>query len=74
MRIPAALLAAGILALASALAPARADDLDAYVHTTMAPWKVPGLAVAVVKDGQVVLARGYGRRELGKPGKVDADT
>jgi len=40
----------------------------------MAQWKVPGLAVAIVKDGKVVLARGYGVRELGKPAKVDADT
>ncbi|HEX5313902.1 MAG TPA: serine hydrolase, partial [Gammaproteobacteria bacterium] len=74
MRVPAVLLAAGILALTLAFAPARADDLDAYVQTTMVQWKVPGIAVAVVKDGQVVLARGYGRRELGKPGKVDAAT
>ncbi len=40
----------------------------------MADWKVPGLAVAVVKDGKLVVARGYGVRELGKPGQVDADT
>jgi CubicO group peptidase (beta-lactamase class C family) len=53
--------------------PAPAD-LDAYVHAAMAQWKVPGLAVAVVKDGQVVIARGYGVRELGKPQRVDADT
>jgi CubicO group peptidase (beta-lactamase class C family) len=40
----------------------------------MALWKVPGLAVAVVKDGRLVLARGYGVRELGKPARVDPDT
>lgn len=50
------------------------SDLDAYVQKIMADWKVPGLAVAVVKDGKLVLARGYGVRELGKPGKVDANT
>ncbi|HVA55104.1 MAG TPA: serine hydrolase domain-containing protein, partial [Gammaproteobacteria bacterium] len=50
------------------------SDLDAYTQKIMADWKVPGLAVAVVKDGKLVLARGYGVRELGKPGKVDADT
>jgi len=47
---------------------------DAYVQHVMTQWKVPGLAVAIVKDGKVVLARGYGVRELGKPGKVDAGT
>ncbi len=49
-------------------------DLDAYVHKAMVQWQVPGLAVAIVKDGKVVFARGYGVRELGKSGKVDADT
>ena len=30
-------------------------------------WKVPGLSVAVVKDGKVVFKKGYGLTELGKP-------
>lgn len=48
--------------------------LDAYVGQVMRDWHVPGLAIAVVQDGKVVVARGYGVRELGKPGKVDAET
>jgi CubicO group peptidase (beta-lactamase class C family) len=68
-----------LLATAFVLHPGRAAQpalagLDAYVHGAMAQWKVPGLAVAVVKDGHVVLARGFGVRELGKRGSVDADT
>lgn len=55
-------------------APAALQGLDAYVRQVMHDWHVPGLAIAVVKDGKVVLARGYGVRELGKPGAVDADT
>ena len=35
---------------------------------------MPGMAVAVVKDGQVVLAKGYGVRRAGEPAPVDADT
>ena len=35
---------------------------------------VPGAAVAVVLDDQVVLARGYGVRRLGEPGPVDEHT
>ena len=35
---------------------------------------VPCIAVAIVKDGRVVLERGYGLREIGKPEKVDAHT
>ncbi|MGH8427488.1 MAG: serine hydrolase [Gammaproteobacteria bacterium] len=65
-----------LFAFGAALAQTNAPsgDLDGYVKTVMAQWKVPGLAVAVVKDGRVVLARGYGVRELGRPAKVDADT
>jgi CubicO group peptidase (beta-lactamase class C family) len=55
-------------------AAAQLQDIDAYVQQVMHDWRVPGLAIAIVKDGKVVLARGYGVRELGKPGKVDADT
>ena len=35
---------------------------------------VPGLAIAVVFQDQIVYAKGFGIREGGKPGKVDADT
>ena len=54
--------------------PAELQGLDGYVQQVMRDWHVPGLALAVVKDGKVVLVRGYGVRERGKPGKVDADT
>jgi CubicO group peptidase (beta-lactamase class C family) len=66
------------LALAAAprpaSAPATLQGLDAYVQQVMHDWHVPGLSIAIVQDGKVVLARGYGVRQLGKPGKVDADT
>ncbi|HXG72066.1 MAG TPA: serine hydrolase [Gemmatimonadaceae bacterium] len=49
-------------------------DLDSYVTRVMSEFKVPGVALAVVKDGKVLAARGYGVRELGKPTPVDAVT
>ena len=49
-------------------------DLDAYVARTMQTFEVPGMAVAIVKDGKVVLTKGYGVRRLGEPAVVDADT
>lgn len=54
--------------------PTRLQDLDATVERARKQFDVPGIAVAVVKDGQVVLARGYGVREAGKPAPVDAQT
>jgi CubicO group peptidase (beta-lactamase class C family) len=38
--------------------------LDDFVSDQLQRWKVPGVAVAVVKDGEVWLARGYGLRDL----------
>jgi CubicO group peptidase (beta-lactamase class C family) len=54
--------------------PALPRDLDAYIARVMQTFEVPGLAVAVVKDGQVLLARGYGVRKLGAPAPVDERT
>ena len=39
--------------------------LETFATAAMAQEKVPGMAYAVVKDGQVVFAKGYGKRRLG---------
>ncbi|MGI4835406.1 MAG: serine hydrolase [Janthinobacterium lividum] len=73
-------------ALGLALLPARAQPaspattpldvaaVDAVVARTLKAFEVPGIAVAVVKDGQVVLAKGYGVRSLATKEPVDANT
>jgi CubicO group peptidase (beta-lactamase class C family) len=48
----------------------RFAGMDPYIREAMQKWKVPGLAIAVVKDGETVLARGYGVSELGTDRKV----
>jgi len=48
--------------------------LDAYIEKARANWQVPGLAVAIVKDGKTVFARGYGVKQLGGRERVDTDT
>jgi CubicO group peptidase (beta-lactamase class C family) len=50
------------------------SDLDAYVARDMKAFDVPGIAVAIVKDGKVVLAKGYGVKKLGDPAPIDEDT
>ncbi len=50
------------------------QGLDEYVQKAMADWEVPGLAIAVVKNDQVVLAKGYGVRKLGEPVPVTERT
>jgi CubicO group peptidase (beta-lactamase class C family) len=50
------------------------DRLDELAGDIMAKTGVPGMAVAVVKDGVTVYAKGFGVRKIGEPAKVDADT
>jgi len=52
--------------------PPMLQDFGAYVDNARTTFNVPGIAVAIVKDGKVVLEEGYGLRETGKPEKVDA--
>ncbi|MFC3460589.1 serine hydrolase [Massilia haematophila] len=49
-------------------------NLEQDVNRTMKAFDVPGIAIAVVKDGQVIAARGFGVRKLGEPAKVDGKT
>ncbi len=50
------------------------DSLDSYIERGMKQWQVPGLSIAIVKDGKIVAVKGYGVRELGKDDKVDENT
>jgi CubicO group peptidase (beta-lactamase class C family) len=69
-----------LLALSATLAaqpaarPAPPSDIDQWVARAMRTFDVPGLALAIVKDDSVVLAKGYGVRKLGDPTPVDART
>lgn len=61
-------------AATSAARPEALADFDAYVDATRKQFDVPGIAVAIVKDGKIVLEMGSGVRKLGEPAKVDAHT
>ncbi|MFA6114629.1 MAG: serine hydrolase [Sphingomonas sp.] len=70
-------LSALALPLALLAAPATAElpaGFDARVEALRKASGTPGMAVAIVENGKVVLAKGYGVRKLGAPQKVDADT
>ena len=59
--------AALLIALLVPIPPAAADRLDGFdefASKMLREWKVPGAAVAVVHDGTLILANGYGRRNL----------
>ena len=52
----------------------KTTELDAYFSEALKTWNVPGMAVAIIKNDTIVLLRGYGVKETGKPGKVDENT
>lgn len=58
------------LLLSLAAAPDPLAGLDAVVAKGLAAHKVPGLSIAVVKDGKVVHLKGYGVRTVGKTDPV----
>jgi CubicO group peptidase (beta-lactamase class C family) len=49
-------------------------DLDADVNRVLKTFDVPGIAIAIVKDGKVLAAKGYGVRKLGDPAPVTGRT
>ncbi len=50
------------------------DSLDSYIERGMALWQIPGLAISIVKDGKVILSKGYGVKEANHQDKVDENT
>lgn len=63
------------LPLLTALAtlPASADSVDDYVRAVMEKGKIPGVSLAIVKEGRLVRSQGYGLAnvELGVPASAD---
>ena len=53
---------------------ATLNGFDDYVNKAIKDWGVPGVAIAIVKNDQVVFAKGYGVRKLGDPTPVDEKT
>lgn len=50
------------------------DSLDSYIARGMNQWQIPGLAIVIVKDGKVVLSKGFGVTENNRANKVDDQT
>lgn len=50
------------------------DSLDSYIKQGMKDWQVPGLSIVIVKDGKVVLMKGYGVKDIRKNDAVDENT
>lgn len=64
----------GLTGTAGAQTTTPPPGLDDYVRRVMETFEVPGVSLAIVKDGRVVLARGYGVRTLGERAPVNEHT
>lgn len=75
------LLLTGIITFTSAAIAQHADrskfisdSLDNYINRALTNWRIPGVAICIIKDGKVVKMRGYGIKELSLNSKVDENT
>lgn len=50
------------------------DSLDNYIQQGIKDWSVPGLAIAIVKDGKVVVMKGFGVKDIATKEPVDENT
>jgi CubicO group peptidase (beta-lactamase class C family) len=50
------------------------DSIDHYIESGLKDWNLPGLAVVIVKDGKVVLMKGYGVKDIQSKSAVDSNT
>jgi CubicO group peptidase (beta-lactamase class C family) len=50
------------------------SKVDALAEAALKAWNAPGIAVAIIQDDRVLMAKGYGVKERGKPDAVTADT
>jgi CubicO group peptidase (beta-lactamase class C family) len=62
-----------VFLMMAAACPAQ-DYVDGVVDRARKEFDVPGIAVAIVKDGNVVLTKGYGVRKMGDPAPVTPQT
>src|SRR5215207_3771178 len=58
----------------SAEAQVDFKKLDAYYSKALKDWGIPGMSIAIVKDGKVVFSKGYGVKEAGKTETPDENT
>lgn len=54
--------------------PKELKGFDKLVEEVLKDWQVPGVGIGIVKDGEVILAKGYGFRDVDGKKKADANT
>ena len=68
------LLAGMLLSMSVLPQEPTADEIDQLAQRAMEAFQTPGIAIGVLKEGELVYAEGHGVREIGRPEPVDAET
>lgn len=63
-----------LLSFGIVIAQPDTKEFEKYIDKARADWDVPGMAVAIVKDGKIVFEEGFGVLESGKKQKVDENS
>ena len=50
------------------------DSIDHYINKGLQDWNLPGLAIVIIKNGKVVLMKGYGVKDIVSKAPVDTNT
>jgi len=50
------------------------EELDDWIEQGMADWEIPGLAIAVVHEDEIIYQKGFGRLDMNEADAVDAHT
>ena len=74
MRLIKAGLCLWLLVLASVTFADPFKGFDAYVERAMQDWQIPGMALVVIDDGEIIYSQAYGVRMSGRPEPVNLDT
>lgn len=63
----------GLVLLLTATVAAPADKVDDHVKAELQKQRIPGLSLAVIKDGKIIKAEGYGlaNAELDVPARPE---
>jgi CubicO group peptidase (beta-lactamase class C family) len=64
----------GLVGLTGGATGANSTSVDQIVNESLRRWKVPGVAVVIVRDGRVIHLKGYGTKRPGADDPVTPDT
>lgn len=73
-KLPFVILVIWSLLVSNAVQARPLQGLDAYVEEARKEWKVPGLAIAIIKDDKIIYAKGFGVRQVGRNEPIDENT